>query len=598
MRRRRRRTCFLTVLTASLALSAGSVRAEEICDFTLNPEARDGHTPADATRFFTVCASSRFEAHPSTVMLPDDKTMLAFWDIQQAGPCGPAALSTDAGRTWTRIDERIPKEFSECHDEPKAWLFTDPKTGKGRIRVFASYGTAEEFDWRGANDRPLAEAMPSVMSEDGGATWKFMPPLGPDFACVVAFSGMVRLSDGAFLGVFSRGKNPNGDGGDYRVMGSFTRDGGLTWEKPFVLAEKTGRSFLLPTVFRSPDGKNLCCLVSDLRGTTAWASFSTDEGKTWSQPVQVRDDLAGAEHSVGVLADGRIAVAFRMGGELRGWVGSYLSLRDRSGKDGCEARLIYNYGNATTVGAPNLHVRKDGEIIVVAHAQFDLHRPMPAVVAMRFTADEVERTIRERTGAKTDFEGWNPFAGTAFKPLEHVKLYGPFAQELVMKDKKERTLFPFDGSNAYITKAAGPTPREVTSKNGSYEIAKHADRRVGNAAILVWTVRVPADCKTRLRLVGSPSAHCCGGGKSVLPPVCAGIFDSRTAEISLKKGDNDISVMVYQPQDRTSVDRGFSGLPLRVAAALELKDFTCIRIEKKIDFKKDEEVSLDNMLEL
>ena len=147
----------MNVLKTSLvciALYAGSAAAAEICDFTLNPEARDGHTPANPERFFTVCASDRFEAHPSVAVLPDDKTMFAFWDIQQAGPCGPAAMSTDAGRTWTRIDDRLPKEFSECYDEPKTWLFVDPKTGKSRIRVFASYGKAGEYDWRGADDLP------------------------------------------------------------------------------------------------------------------------------------------------------------------------------------------------------------------------------------------------------------------------------------------------------------------------------------------------------------------------------------------------------------------------------------------------------------
>ena len=311
--------------------------------------------------------------------------------------------------------------------------------------------------------------------------------------------------------------------------------------------------------------------MTDCKGkeATAWASFSADEGKTWSEPAKTCAGLAGAEHSVCALPDGRIVAAFSRGGVVRGWVGPYKSLHAAGAKDGFEAKLIHNYGG-TGAGSPNLHLRKDGEIVVVAHSQFNLHRPMPAVVAMRFLADEVERTVRERENAKTDFEGWNPFAGTAFKPLDRVKLYGPFAQELVMKDKKERILFPFDGSKSYITKAAGTKPREGTSKNGSFEIAKHADGRSGNAAILVWTVRVPADCKTRLRLI-------------------AGIFDSRTAEISLKKGENDISVMVYQPQDRASTERGFSGLPMRVAAALELKDFTCVGVE--ID--DSEEMSLD-----
>ena len=69
-------------------------------------------------------------------------------------------------------------------------VWQDPKTGKNRIRVFASYGTAGEFDWRGPDDRPLAEAMPSIMSEDDGLSWKYMPPLGADFACVISFFGI------------------------------------------------------------------------------------------------------------------------------------------------------------------------------------------------------------------------------------------------------------------------------------------------------------------------------------------------------------------------------------------------------------------------
>jgi len=600
------KTTLSNILVLALLLAAGTAGAEEICDFTINPEARDGHTPADPARFFTVCSSSRFEAHPSAVMLPDDKTILAFWDIQQAGPCGSAAVSTDAGRTWTRIDDRLPKEFSACHDTPRVWRFVDPKTGKGRIRVFASYGTADEFDWRGADDRPLAEAMPSVMSEDDGATWKLLPPLGADFACVIGFSGMVRLDDGSYLGVFSRGKNPNGDGGDYRVMGSFSRDGGLTWEKPFVVAEKDGCQFLLPTVFRSPDGKELCCLVGNARrrpdwegvhGETAWACVSTDEGKTWSAPVPTEKGIAGSEHVARVLPDGRVIVAFRQRNALLGWTGSYKALFRRDA-EAYEARLVHNYGDDRTVGSPNLFVRKAGEVVVIAHAQFDLHRPMPAIVAMRFETDEIERTIRGREQAKKDFEGWSPFAGTAFKPLDHAKLYGPFAQETVMKDKKEHTLIPFDGKKSYIEKAAGPTANEMSSANGTYEISKHANRRRGNAAIAVWTVRVPADVKARLRVIASPTARWCVNGKCVMPPVCATIFDRRTAEISLKKGDNDISVMVYQPQDRSSSERGFSGLPMRLAAALDLKDFSCVQPEKKIEIKSEDDLSLDDELEI
>ena len=50
--------------------------------------------------------------------------------------------------------------------------------------------------------------------------------------------------------------------------------------------------------------------------------------------------------------------------------------------------------------------------------------------------------------------------------------------------------------------------------------------------------------------------------------------------------------MVYKPQDRGSVERGFSTLPLRVAAALDIKDFKCKRL-KRIEVDAGDEISLD-----
>ena len=582
------------------AVAFGAVHGEEKCDLSLNPDARDGHTPPNPARYSTVCASERYEAHPTSVMLPDGKTILAFWDVQAAGPCGPAAVSTDAGRTWTRIDERIPAAFAECHDEPKAYRFIDPKTQKPRIRVFASYGTATWASWRGPADRPLAEAMPSILSEDDGQTWKMMPPLGADFACDVCFTGMARLDDGSYLGVFSRGPHPNGGGGPCRVMGSFSRDGGLTWEKPFEIAAGKNRNLIMPTVFRSPDGKELCLIAADnpyKGGFPSFMSFSTDGGRSWTPPRPTAAEIRGFEHAVAHLSDGRLVLVFPHGDGLYGWIGDYAALKSGKAAGGKSVKLCHDYGGMfSSCGSPRVHVRADGEIVVVAHALNNLKHPMPGVLALHFTAEEVDRLIRERAEALTNFEGWNPFAGTAFKPLDHAKFYGPFAQEVVMTDRKERKIRPFDGTKAYITKVAGPNAREVISRNGTYDIAKHADRRAGNAAIVVWTVRVPNDCTARLRLIGSPTARCCVGEKLALPPHCTTIFEPRTAEIALKKGDNDIGVMVYQPQDRTSAEAGFSGLPMRIAAALDLRDFTCVPLEQKIEIKEGE-MSIDDALE-
>ena len=577
-------------------MAVGAAFGSVDCDLTRNPEARDGHTPPNPARYFQVVASKDYAANPTSVMLPDDKTILAFWDIHQCGPCGSAAVSTDAGRTWTRIDERLPKEFAaDCHDEPKAFRFVD-KSGKARIRVFASYGTATYANWRGPKERPLAEAMPSVLSEDDGQTWKYLPPLGADFACVVGFSGMVRLSDGTYLGVFCRGKDPNGDGGAWRVMGSFSRDGGLTWEKPFELLSVGGKSLFVPTVFRSPDGKELCCLAGVLswEGASAFASFSSDEGKTWSEPRPVADDLFGTEHSVGQLADGRLVVAMHRGSQVVGWLGTFAELK--SCKGGVGVQLFHNYGGQRECGSPTVHVRKDGEIVVVAHAQLTLQDPLPRVTAMQFKAEEIDRQAKERDVALHDFSNWKAFEGTGFKPLTKGKFHGPFSLDVVGKVRDcVFKMTPYDGSKGYLTKTCGERFKEMVEKNGTYEIKKYQKHDMGDAAILSWTVQVPEDCEAKMRLIASPSARCFVGKTLVLPAVTATIFEPRTADLKLKKGENEISLMVYHPREREAVESGLAGLPLRIGIGLSCpKGFTCLDPGRNLELKaEDEELSLD-----
>lgn len=135
-------------------------------DLTKDGKIRDHNQPLNPARYSVVCASDKYDAHPTTVMLPDEKTIFCFWDLAHGGPLGPAAKSTDAGRTWTRIDDQIPEQLKKLHDAPVAFRFIDPKSGKARIRVFAGYEHIDDKNWRGEKDRLLLEAMPSIISGD------------------------------------------------------------------------------------------------------------------------------------------------------------------------------------------------------------------------------------------------------------------------------------------------------------------------------------------------------------------------------------------------------------------------------------------------
>ena len=133
------------------------------------------------------------------------------------------------------------------------------------------------------------DALHAAISEDDGRTWKYVQPMGVDFTCIISFFGMVQLKDGSYFGVYHRHPNANGDvnkgeKNTAMIMSSVSRDGGLTWEKPNLVARKDGYELCEPAVFYSPDQKELCMLIRENSGRhPSQMCFSKDEGKTWSE---------------------------------------------------------------------------------------------------------------------------------------------------------------------------------------------------------------------------------------------------------------------------------------------------------------------------
>src|SRR5690606_32561378 len=101
-----------------------------------------------------------YQGHPTTLLMPDGKTMYAVWTLGHGGTCGPMARSHDGGLTWTRLDDRLPPDFKTHRNCPSIYRLVD-KGGKERLWVFSAQ-----------------PEMPRIVSEDGGGTWSEMPPLG------------------------------------------------------------------------------------------------------------------------------------------------------------------------------------------------------------------------------------------------------------------------------------------------------------------------------------------------------------------------------------------------------------------------------------
>lgn len=338
-------------------------------------------------------------AHPTTAMLADGKTLFAVWTYYHGGHAGPMARSDDGGVTWTRLDDSLPPNYWNFKNCPSIYRLTDSQ-GKERLWVFAmrTLSKAEE-EVRELPGR-LEGFMPRIVSEDGGKTWKELPPLGPfsresPWRCVMTFSSIVRLKDGSSLGLFHRGSGI-GEEGTLQVLQSITRDGGFTWSEPVVVCDGTkldGKHPCEPYVFRSPDGDGLCCLMRENKRTgTSLMMLSLDDGKTWSQAVDAPWGLTGDRHHGITLPEGRLVIVFRNASPnakdkgFIAWIGTYDDIR--SGKPGeYRVSLLKTFKDGFY---PGIHLLPDGTIVATTYANYRQEDIGCSIVSIRFKMSEVD----------------------------------------------------------------------------------------------------------------------------------------------------------------------------------------------------------------
>jgi hypothetical protein len=316
-----------------------------------------------------------YQGHPTTLLMPDGRTMFAVWSVGHGGPCGPMARSDDGGLTWTRLDDKLPVNFRNHRNCPSIYRMVDD-AGKERLWVFSA--------------KP---DMPRIVSEDGGATWSEAEPLG--LPCVMTFSSVFQLKDGRYLGLYHKG--PGGaDKTPLEVLQTISDDGGKTWSKPKVVAAVEGKNPCEPFVFRSPDGGELCCLMREnTHQGRSLMMFSRDEGESWTEPVDTPWGLTGDRH-MGIYApDGRLVIAFRdvaINSPTRdhfvAWVGTYDDIRE--GKPGqYRIKLLHSHAGRDC-GYPGVELLPDDTIVATTYIKYRPGKEKHSVVSTRFNLDEID----------------------------------------------------------------------------------------------------------------------------------------------------------------------------------------------------------------
>ena len=317
-----------------------------------------------------------YQGHPTTVLLEDGKTIFCAWSIDHGGKCGPMAKSTDGGKRWTSL--ATPADWGTTFNCPSLYNLTDSK-GKTRLMVFAA--------------RP---AMTQTWSEDGGKTWTPVRSLGKP--CVMAFSSIVRLSNGDYLGLYHRGPNDK-DTAPLTIWQSVSKDGGITWGESVMVGEMEGRSPCEPAVFRSPDGKQLVCVMREnQRKGHSLMMTSDDEGKSWSQLKETPWGITGDRHVIKYSLDGRIVAVFRdmapesqTKGHFVAWIGTYKDLvGGLSGQ--YRVKLLHNYAGVDC-GYPGLELLPDGTFVATTYLKYRPGKKKHSVVSLYFNIDELDAML-------------------------------------------------------------------------------------------------------------------------------------------------------------------------------------------------------------
>lgn len=332
--------------------------------------------------------------HPTTVLLEDGKTMYCVYPKGHGRGALVLKRSEDAGLTWS---ERlpIPENWATSKEVPTIHRVVDP-LGKKRLII-----------WSGLFPARLA------VSEDDGKTWTPLKRVG-DWGGIVVMGCLADLKTGPghYLamfhddGRFFRGGPLRSHGGvptgkrtrTMTLYKTLSTDGGLTWSFPQEIYKSDEVHLCEPGLIRSPGGKQLAVLLREnTRRKNSHIMFSTDEGRTWSDPCEMPDALNGDRHTGRYGPDGRLFISFRsrvptgkstpFPGDWVGWVGTYEDLVE--GRPGqYHVRVMDNHRSADCA-YPGVEVLPDGTFVTTTYGHWTPGEP-PYIMSVRFTLDELD----------------------------------------------------------------------------------------------------------------------------------------------------------------------------------------------------------------
>lgn len=323
----------------------------------------------------------QYLGHPTTLVLEDARTILCVYPKGHGRGGIVYKRSSDGGLTW---GERLPT--------PSSW------GGSREVptlhRVVAPNGVRRVVLFSGLYPIRMS------VSEDDGHSWSELHPIG-DYGGIVAMGAVERLKNGDYLAFFhddGRFLHGGGAAGKFFVYQVRSRDGGLTWSSPRVIATHPDAHLCEPGAIRSPDGQVLALLLREnSRKLNSFVIFSEDEGATWSEPRQLPGSLTGDRHTGRYAPDGRLFISFRdrtlespTPGDWVGWVGTWEDLR--LGREGQYRVRLADNTKGSDCAYPGVERLPDGTFVATTYGHWAAGEA-PYILSVRFTLEELDKRV-------------------------------------------------------------------------------------------------------------------------------------------------------------------------------------------------------------